>query len=164
MAHQQPASERPTFTPGYGIVQSPEGMLGWPWAVERLEQARNYWVCTAGRDGRPHAAPVWGLWLAGAFWFSSDPMSRKGRNLGHGGEIAVHLESGDEVVVIEGVVERVTRADLYTAFADGYEAKYALRPEPDNPAGAIYRVAPRIVLAWREADFATSATRWTFEG
>ena len=65
---------------GYGVPTDASGadLIPWSWAVERLSAAHNYWVCTARPDGRPHAAPVWGLWLEDAFWFSTNPRSQKG--------------------------------------------------------------------------------------
>ena len=39
------------------------------------------WVCSTRPDGRPHAMPVWALWIDGALWFSTDPSSYKARNL-----------------------------------------------------------------------------------
>jgi hypothetical protein len=42
-------------------------LLPWSHAVERLEKAINYWVCIMRPDGRPHAVPVWGMWVEGAF-------------------------------------------------------------------------------------------------
>ena len=44
--------------------------------------------------------------------------------------VVVHLESGDEVVIVEGQVER---GRLDAAAADAYEAKYAFRPDPTGP-------------------------------
>ncbi|MEI6136703.1 MAG: pyridoxamine 5'-phosphate oxidase family protein [Chloroflexota bacterium] len=32
-------------------------------ALARLRTAMNYWIATTRPDGRPHAAPVWGVWL-----------------------------------------------------------------------------------------------------
>ena len=58
----EPRRRRPPFE-GYGLSESEEGMLSWGWAVERLVAARNYWVSTTRPDGRPHAMPVWGVWL-----------------------------------------------------------------------------------------------------
>lgn len=76
----------------------------WSWAEERLEQARNYWLCTTRADGRPHAAPVWALWRL--LWFSTDPSSQKVRNVAREPRAVVHLESGDDVVIVEGVIEQ----------------------------------------------------------
>jgi pyridoxine/pyridoxamine 5'-phosphate oxidase len=82
-------------------------MLEWTWATERLAAARNYWIVTSSVDGGPHAAPVWGLWIDDAVVFSTSPESRKGRDLAHDPRVVVHLESGNEVVIVEGEVETI---------------------------------------------------------
>src|SRR2546425_1061199 len=94
---------------GYGVPKDGSGakQLPWSWAVERLLAARNYWICSTRPDGPPHAAPVWGLWLDDAVWFSTDRASRKGRNLLASPTVVVHLESGDDVVILEGEAELV---------------------------------------------------------
>jgi PPOX class probable F420-dependent enzyme len=145
---------------GYGIDRTTEGLLPWGYVSERMAGAHNYWVGTTRPDGRPHIAPVWGLWLDEAFYFSSDPTSRKGRNLAASPEVVVHLESGDEVVILEGTVELVKDEATLTRFADAYDAKYQVRPDTSDPAFGFYRLRPRVAFAWRERDFPQSATRW----
>jgi hypothetical protein len=157
------AVDRPEMPAGYGIATSDDGQLPWSWVTERLLGARNYWICTTRADGRPHAMPVWGLWLAESIVFSSDPGSTKGRNLAERAEVVVHLESGDEVVVAEGRAERLAPAELPTEFVEAYEAKYDHRVDTSNPMFAFYRLRPARVLAWRESDFPTSATRFRFD-
>lgn len=75
----------------------------------------------------------------------------------------MHLESGDDVVILEGALVKVTDADELTRFADAYDAKYEFRPDVTDPAGAYYRLKARVAFAWREKDFPTSATRWVFD-
>jgi PPOX class probable F420-dependent enzyme len=145
---------------GYGIATGTDGELPWDWVLERLTAARNYWVVTTRADGRPHAMPVWGLWLDDAVLFSTDPESIKGRNLAARPDVVIHLESGDETVVVEGRAERVAGADLPGEFVDAYDAKYGHRVDTSNPAFGFYRVRPDRVLAWRETDFPSSATRF----
>jgi len=145
---------------GYGIAVGDEGTLPWSWVVEQCTAARNYWVCTTRPDGRPHAMPVWGLWLDEAVVFSTDPQSLKARNFRDRPDVVVHLESGDEAVVIEGRVETLDHS-LLEQFVDAYEAKYAYRPNAEQTEG-VYVVRPRRVLAWREENFPTSATRFQF--
>lgn len=156
-----PTSGRPRMPSGYGIEKTNEGQLPWSWAEERLISARNYWICTTRPDGRPHAMPVWGLWLNGALFFSTDPESQKGRNLARNPAIVVHLESGDDTVILEGAAERLAVAALPGSFADRYEAKYNFRPGLGENEG-YYTLRPSIAHAWREQDFPTSATRWRF--
>jgi len=143
---------------GYGIASGDEGTLPWSWVEEQCAAARNYWICTTRPDGRPHAIPVWGLWLADAVVFSTDPESLKARNFLARPDVVVHLESGDDVVIVEGRVQAFDRA-LLEAFLDAYEVKYDLRPNAEQTEG-IYMVRPQRVLAWREQDFPTSATRF----
>lgn len=160
MGASEPVAGRPHFPLGYGIATSKDGLLPWSWADERLAAARNYWIVTAGAGGAPHAMPVWGLWADGAVVFSTSPQSRKGRNLALDPHVVVHLESGDEVVVIEGEVEKIA---LDERLADAYDAKYDFRPELGSPDGLWYRVEPQVVYAWLERDYPRTATRFAFD-
>ena len=154
-----PRRARPLFAPGYGIASYAEGMLEWEWATERLAGARNYWITTTKPDGAPHAAPVWGLWFDGAIVFSTSRASRKGRNLARDPRVAVHLESGDDVVIVEGEVREFAPDNR---LADEYEAKYAFRPELDGN-GLWLRVTARVAYAWLESDYQRTATRFVFD-
>ena len=147
---------------GYGLkaVDEGSGLLPWAHVEERLIGSRNYWICTSREGGRPHAMPVWGLWLDDAVFFSTDPESLKGRNIAARPDIVVHLESGDDVVIVEGTAARVTDAAALEGFADAYGVKYQMRPDPTNPDFGFYRVEPTVVLAWLESDFPGIATRW----
>ena len=144
---------------GYGTPQDGSGgdLLPWSWAVEQLEGARNYWVCTTRADGRPHAAPVWGLWLDDAVKFSTGEDSLKARNMGRDPRIVVHLESGEDTVILEGTVDTVTADER---FLDAYEAKYDIRPEAGS---TVYVLRPRVAQTWTEKDFPRNATRWEFD-
>jgi hypothetical protein len=150
--------------PGYGIeTELTEEMVPWSAVTDQLKEARSYWIVTASPTGRPHAMPVWGLWLEDAFYFSTDPSSVKGRNLAANPRLVVHLESGDDVVILEGSAERLSGEAIPTSFADAYEAKYGIRLDTSDPAFGIYRVRPQVAFAWREKDFPKSATRWRFQ-
>jgi hypothetical protein len=52
-------------------------------------------------------SPVWALWLDGRIHFATDAASLKARNLSRDPSCSVHLESGDDVVIADGSVERV---------------------------------------------------------
>jgi hypothetical protein len=155
-----PRRSRPRFAPGYGIAAVPDGMLGWDWATERLASARNYWIATTSPGNAPHAAPVWGLWIDDAVVFSTSRESRKGRNLVRDPRVVIHLESGDEVVIVQGEVEETTLDDR---LADAYEAKYGYRPGPGSSDGLWLRLRPRVALAWMESDYPSTATRFAFD-
>jgi PPOX class probable F420-dependent enzyme len=135
-----------------------------------MSAARNYWVGTTRPDGRPHATPVWGVWVDETFYFGTGERSRKGRNLAAYPHLVVHLESGDDVVILEGVAEVITDPDpdLSARIADAYASKY-LDPETGEEfrpgsAEGMFSVCPRVVFAWLENDFPRTASRWFFGG
>ncbi len=150
--------------PGIEIpdAESSKGLLPWSWAVERLTSAHNYWLATTREDGRPHVMPVWGVWLDGAFLFSTGGESRKARNLAVNPNCVVCPERGDEAVIVEGVAERVTDTDVIERFSALYKTKYDW--EIDESLGPIYAVQPRTAFAFIESgdDFYNTATRWKF--
>jgi Pyridoxamine 5'-phosphate oxidase len=158
----EPTPDRPQMPEAYGIGaddSSAGELLPWSKVEEWLLASRNYWVCTTRSDGRPHAKPVWGIWLEGMVVFSTAPASVTGRNLRRDPRLAIHLESGDEVAILEGQVGLLAD-DLFERYADAYEAKYDYRPPPTGePPWAL---GPEKVLSWTEADFPSTATRWTF--
>jgi|RhiMethySRZTD1v2_1073278.scaffolds.fasta_scaffold03446_3 general stress protein 26 len=145
------------LTPGYAPPGTKPKLLPWAFAEQRLKTAKNYWICTTRPDRRPHAAPVWGLWLERSFFFSTDPDSRKAKNLKVRSDVVVHLESGDEVVIIEGVAEVV---ELTPALDRAYAKKYGMRLVGFPAPMVIFEVRPRAIMAWREKAFPASATRW----
>jgi len=152
-----PHPSRPRMAAGYGISQSESGLLSWSDAQARLRQARNYWIATTRPDGRPHVMPVWGLWMPEGFYFGTDPASRKGRNLAANPRAVVHLESGDEVVIVEGRVTAVDNPSRLASLVEAYHQKYKVRPE------GLYWLQPRRAFAWTEKDFPNNATSWEFQ-
>ncbi len=155
-------ASRPRMPRSYGLAKDLDGTRAWSELTERLATSRNYWIGTTRPDGRPHAMPVWGVWFEETFYFATDRSSQKGRNLGANPELIVHLESGEDVVVLEGVAEEVTNPANFTRIAEVYEAKYQWRLEPNTPGQVTYALRPRVAFAWLERSFTRSASRWVF--
>jgi general stress protein 26 len=153
----------PKVPPTYGLKPRKQ-YLPFSHAEERLSKSRNYWICTTRPDGRPHSIPVWGFWLDGTFYFGTARASRKARNLAHNPAISVHLDSGDDVVILEGTAVEVDLKDkarlqpLDAASRTKYKMPLMVMPEV-----VLYSVRPRVVLAWTENDFPNNATRWEFD-
>lgn len=173
MSPTEPRPSRPLLPPGYGTEKAtgpPGERLPWRQVSQWLTSARNYWVCTTRPDGRPHAKPVWGLWIGGAFVFSTHPETVTARNIRANSEVAVHLESGDQVLTLEGTARRIHDRPFLERFGPMYEAKYEwpMGPEdanPENPNAAFYLVRPRRAVTWGTAtEVGETITRWTFEG
>jgi Pyridoxamine 5'-phosphate oxidase len=148
---------------GYGIPADRKGMLEWKRVSQQLVESRNYWIATTRPDGRPHTVPVWGVWLDGALHFGTDRRSRKARNLATNQGTVIHLESGDDAVILEGVAEEIADPSIIARIDAGYLAKYKMRLTEAPGEVVIYAVRPHVALAWRERDFPRSATRWRFQ-
>lgn len=164
-----PKAERPILPEGYGLPASREGLLQWEQVEERLVAARHYWIASVRPDGRPHSVPRWGVWLDGAFYYDGAPSTRHVRNVEANPAVTLTLESGTEVVIVEGESYAMRAepeglgARLSTAFgkyaADDYE------PGPDSwsgpDGGGLRVIRPHRVLAWFA--FPGDCTRFTFD-
>ena len=155
-----PHATRPMFPEGYGVPTDTADLLDWSVARAGLEQARNYWICTASRTGRPHATPLWGAWLESRLYFEGSPATRWGRNLTANPQVSVHLESGNQVVIVEGVVEDIDDVgrELAEQIADSFAAKYDGYRSQNR---GFFVLFPRSALAWTH--FPVDATRWHFD-
>lgn len=155
-----PQTTRPRFPKTFGVPRSLDGTLPWSWAEERLDRAKSYWIVTVRPDAKPHAVPVWGLWLEGELYFGG--AGRKGRNLRANPNVVVHLESADEVVIIEGVAERITElpTDRALRLQDISVRKYGAWSEPSPDGEPTYLVRPHVAFGW--SSLPRDATRWRF--
>ncbi len=158
-----PTPGRPAMPEGYGLAAAEKfEPISWEWVEEQLSSARNYWVATTRKSGAPHVAPVWGLWLDGRMMFATDAKSAKAKNAVRNPACSVHLESGDEVLILNGSLERVTDAGLLEQFNSAYDMKYGLNPESGSDEAPVFALNADAVLAWLETDFPNTATRWKF--
>jgi hypothetical protein len=164
-AAEGPRPSRPRFPAGYGVPQTEEGLLPWTWARTQLQQAITYWLVTTSPDGRPHTIPTWGAWVDDHFYCEGSPKTRYARNIARDPRVLVHLGSGDEVVIVEGVATLLETIDedLSRRVAGGY-GKYrsAKDYEVDSSLwpGGLWVVKPLTARGWIRLD---QATRWTFE-
>ncbi len=135
--------------------------LEWEWVDGQLRTAGTYWVVTNG-DRRPHPRPVWGVWQDELLHLSigSPVISRL---LRRDTDVVVHLDSGVDVVVVEGSVAGPSDDALVLGV---YDEKYDWSYTVDE-YGPLTRIAPRVVMAWRSAGWAgrdgfQQASRWRF--
>ena len=149
-------------TPGYGFdgAKSPPGKkFPWPRVQRLIKSARNYWIGTSGQGGRPHSAPVWGVWLDGVLYFSTGEESRKGRNMAKNPEVSVHPELENEAVIIDGPAKRITSPATLQPVWKSYNRKYKWSVE----GYPFYALRPRFVYSFND-DLPNTATRWVFAG
>ncbi len=138
--------------------------LAWEWVAAQLQAAPTYWVI-ARSDGYPHPRPVWGVWHEDELHLSiGSPVLRDALSADR--RLTVHLDSGTDVVVVEGEVRPSPSTEPGVVAA--YDTKYDWHYE-EAQYGPISRVAPRAVLAWRTAGWAGRESfretgSWTFGG
>jgi hypothetical protein len=158
----QPVASRPA-TKDYGIAEDTATLMQWAEVEAKLVASRNYWICTTRPNGRPHAMPVWGIWHDGALFFSTGEATVKARNLSLNPAVTVHLESGDDCVIVEGVATRDVEGPVFEALNEAYKAKYGLGITEAGEGSPIFAVRPVVAFAWLESDFPNTATRWRWD-
>lgn len=162
-----PKVSRPLMQ-GYGLPKDEKGLLPWKWAEQRLKQSHNYWITTVKPEGTPHTMVVWGLWLDGAFLFSTGSQSRKARNLAENEACVVCNEHAHEAVIIEGVAG-LASLPVRREFLKKYQRKYnfdmaSMKKDILSMKEPVFAVRPRVAFGLYEKKFQSSATRWTFTG
>src|SRR5436190_19306723 len=85
----------------YGEAGAHAG-LGWSWVQAELAGAGTYWLVLP-TGAPPHPRPVWGIWLDDRLQLSvGSPVLRRAGAVGDA--VTVHLDSGTDVVIVEGVL------------------------------------------------------------
>ncbi len=164
----QPTVSRPAMPDGYGVPETTEGTLTWRDVENRLITSKYYWIASVRPDGTPHSVPRWGVWVEGRFYYDGAPTTRHARNVERNPACTLTLESGTEVVIVEGE-SHATHADadglgrtLSEAFGK-YHPDYA--PGPDSWAGeeggGLRVIVPARAMAWFA--FPSDCTRFTFQ-
>ena len=104
-----PKVTRPKFPKGY--VDNPVSEVSWEHVEKRLTESINYWMCSVYPDGRPHVVPRWGVYLDGRFYYDGSPETRHARNIVKNPNVTLHLESGNDVVIMEGTSRPASKPD-----------------------------------------------------
>jgi hypothetical protein len=97
----------------------------------------------------------------------SERRTVKARNLAADPRVVVHLESGEDVVIVRGTAEDLgTPADMPEVVA-ALSAKYTgegdqqYLPDADPDFDVVYAIRPQSAMMWRLADYEDSQRRWT---
>ncbi|SIT89822.1 pyridoxamine 5'-phosphate oxidase family protein [Microbacterium sp. RU33B] len=98
-------------------------------ALELLADREIGWLGTNGRDGYPHAVPVWFVWHDEAVITFSQPHAAKARNLRADRRAMLQLETsadGEEWLVLQGDAELLSEptAVWMERVREQYLAKY----------------------------------------
>jgi hypothetical protein len=121
----------------------------------RLAHDVDVWVATASADGVPYLVPLSFDWDGETLLVSTPAGSPTGRNLAVRGTVRLGLGPTRDVSMIDGEVEVLEIDALPRERADRFAARTGFDPRTPSPSGTPYRwfrVTPRRVQAWREAD------------
>ncbi|WP_214467569.1 pyridoxamine 5'-phosphate oxidase family protein [Microbacterium flavescens] len=129
--------------------------------LARLQGEQVAWLGTIGRDGFPHAVPIWFLWRDGRALIMSEPATAKVRNIRANDRVLLHLEAGadgEQLSVLRGIAtlspEPSTAwlpriADEYTAKYDAWLQRLNLTTETmAERYSVVIEVTPHTLIAW----------------
>ena len=139
----------------------------WEEVSARLSAARTYWLATTLPSGAPHAAPVWGAVCDQALYLYSERSTVKARNLARDPRVLIHLESGDDVLIVNGTAADIGEPASVPFVVAALAAKYTrpgdrqYLPDADPAFDVVYAVRAQSALAWRLDDYAGSQRRWS---
>ena len=147
-----PRRERPKlhYMPPEWRTQNPQKWITWKRANKKLETETVYWITSSSRKGKPHSAPVWGIWKNNNLYFETDPQSPKARNLASNPRIVFHTQDGMDTVIVKGTARREKSRARLRSLKALYTRKYNYTPNWSNPKNQIvFKVTPKIAHAWR---------------
>jgi hypothetical protein len=121
--------------------------------LARMGHDVDAWIASAGPDGAtPYLIPLSFLWEQSSLVISTPVFSPTARNLSATGTVRVGLGPTRDVVLIEGKAAAMSAAEISTALGDAFAEKCGFDPRVLSTPYAWFRLTPRRIQAWREAD------------
>ncbi|GAB04331.1 pyridoxamine 5'-phosphate oxidase [Gordonia amarae] len=160
--------DRPAMPDGYG-VENATVTLGWESVAAKLAASKHYWLGSVRPDGTPHAIPRWGVWVDNRFFYDGAPTTVHARNLEANPACTLTLESGTDVVIVEGTSVAVRAlgdgfgSRLAQAFGKYHDLDYqpgAASWESPTDGGGLRVITPHRAMAWSK--FPEDCTRFRF--
>ena len=162
---ETPRITRPKFPKGY--VDNPISEVSWEHVEKRLTESINYWLCSVRPNRHPHVVPRWGVYLDGRFFYDGSPETRHARNIAENPNVTLHLENGNDVVIMYGISTPASKPDLELAqrLSEAFCAKYTAEGYAPKPSqwdeGGLFVLTPRQCLAWTV--FFENPTKFVFD-
>ena len=121
--------------------------------LDRLGRDVDAWVATADPgSGTPYLVPLSFLWEGATLLLATPTSSPTSRNLQATGRVRLGVGPTRDVVLIEGTVQALAAADLPGEVGDAFAAKTGFDPRRLSTPYTWFRVQPRRLQAWREAN------------
>ncbi len=118
----------------------------------RLTHDIDLWVASASEDGGPYLVPLSFDWDGEALLLATLTNSPTGRNLAASRSVRLGLGATRDVSIIEGEVEVLELDELPPEIGDRFVARTGFDPREESPPFRWFRVRPRRIQAWREAN------------
>lgn len=118
----------------------------------RLRHDVDVWVASASPDGAPYLVPLSFDWDGEALLMATPADSPTSRNLAAAGVARLGLGDTRDVTMIEGDVEVLEIDALPRERADRFAEHTGFDPRALTTPYRWFRVSPRRVQAWREAN------------
>jgi Pyridoxamine 5'-phosphate oxidase len=145
----------------------PMGGLLWKEVAGRLGTERICWLHTTSPEGVPNATPVWCVELRDVLYFYTHSRTVKARNLERNPIVAVHLESGSDVLIVQGRLLYLGHPSQHPDVIELFDKKYdqpeerPFLPLADPIFDLLYSLEPMRAVAWNLPDSDASTRRWT---
>ena len=111
--------------------------------------------------------PVWGVVTGGTLYLYSERHTVKARNLATDPRVVVHLESGEDVVIVRGTAADLGAPgqvpDVVAALSEKYdgEGDRQYLPEAGPAFDVVYALRPPSAMTWAAGRLRGSQRRWT---
>jgi nitroimidazol reductase NimA-like FMN-containing flavoprotein (pyridoxamine 5'-phosphate oxidase superfamily) len=120
--------------------------------LDRLAGDVDAWIATASEDGTPYLIPLSFLWDGSTLLLSTPADSPTARNLRASGKVRIGVGPTRDLVLIEGTATTLAPADLPAGVGDAFADRTGFDPRQLRTPYLYFRVQPRRVQAWREAN------------
>ncbi|WP_369259232.1 pyridoxamine 5'-phosphate oxidase family protein [Geodermatophilus amargosae] len=118
----------------------------------RLVHDVDVWVASASPDGAPYLVPLSFDWDGEALLMATPADSPTGRNLAATRTVRLGLGPTRDVSVIDGDVEVLRTDALPPERGERFAARTGFDPRASATPYRWFRITPRRIQAWREAD------------
>ena len=118
----------------------------------RLIHDIDVWVASASADGAPYLVPLSFDWDGEALLIATPADSPTGRNLAATRFVRLGLGHTRDVSMIEGEVEVLEIDALPEQAGDRFAARAGFDPRAEAAPYRWFRISPRRIQAWREAN------------
>jgi nitroimidazol reductase NimA-like FMN-containing flavoprotein (pyridoxamine 5'-phosphate oxidase superfamily) len=119
---------------------------------QRLSQDIDVWVASASAEGAPYLVPLSFDWDGEALLLATPTDSPTAKNLAANRTVRLGLGHTRDVSMIDGEVEVIELDALPQEQCDRFAARAGFDPRELATPYRWFRVSPRRIQAWREAD------------